>query len=421
MTDLRRVPLHDRHVALGAKLVDFAGWAMPLSYPDGVIAEHLATRAKAGLFDVSHMGRFAFRGEGSLGLLQRVLSSDVATLEVGRAQYAFVPTATGGAIDDAYLYRFVEDEYLLVVNAANRQKDWEHLGTLQAGRPSETGGTDGAGGTQMFDRSDELVMLALQGPESEAILAGLVGAGALPEPKRNRSSTVTMAGVRVLISRTGYTGEPACFELFIPREAGAAVWDLLVERGATPCGLGARDTLRLEAGLPLYGHELGIDLEGTEIPVFSCLLARRAVSFSDAKGNFVGRAALLRQHEAYVRILAGDYSLRDDLPRLTRPVAVVGRGVPRAGSRATAKGRSAGWVTSGTMVPYWRGSGTGSDPRLGGEHGLRAICLAYLDSDLGEGDRVSVDVRGDSVEGVIVPRNLDGGSPPFSRPVLFGE
>jgi aminomethyltransferase len=421
MTDLRRVPLHDRHVALGAKVVDFAGWAMPLSYPDGVIAEHLATRAKAGLFDVSHMGRFAFRGEGSLGLLQRVLSSDVATLEVGRAQYAFLPTETGGAVDDAYVYRFVEDEYLLVVNAANRQKDWAHLESLRAGLASGAGETGGAGGVEMRDRSDELVMLALQGPESEAILAGLVEGGALPEPKRNRSSTVTMAGGPVLVSRTGYTGEPVCFELFIPREAGAAVWDLLVERGAVPCGLAARDTLRLEAGLPLYGHELGVDLQGTEIPVFSCPLARFAVSFSDAKGHFVGRASLLRQHETYRRIQAGDYSLRDDLPRLTRPLAVVGRGVPRAGSMVTAKGRSAGWVTSGTMVPYWRTAGVGPEAPPGGEHGLRAICLAYLDSDLVEGDRVSVDVRGDSVEGVIVARHLDGGAPPFSRPVLFGE
>jgi aminomethyltransferase len=422
---LRRTPLYARHIELGAKLIDFAGWAMPLAYPSGTVTEHLATRRKAGLFDVSHMGRFLVGGTRALEFLQRVLSNNAAALDVFQAQYTFIPTETGGAVDDAYLYRYVEDEFLLVVNAANLAKDWQHLETqlevlLPAQRWSVRAiGSAGGLETGLHDITEQQAMLALQGPESREILKAVIDAGTLPEPRRNELSVVTIAGTEVRLSRSGYTGEPLCFELFMPSKQAPNTWDLLVEKGAVPCGLGARDTLRLEAGLPLYGQELGQDPEGREIPVFSSPLASFAVSFSPIKGDFVGRAALLRQHAALQRILARDFSLVDNLPRITRPVALTGRGVARNGSPVTKDGRQVGWVTSGTMVPYWKTEGEGLDAHPTDEHDLRSICLALLDSRLVENDRVAVDVRGKEIEGLVVPYHLRSDAPPYARPIVY--
>ena len=182
------------------------------------------------------------------------------------------------------------------------------------------------------------------------------------------------------------------------------IWDLLVQRGAAPTGLGARDTLRLEAALPLYGHEQGIDPEGREIPLLSCPVAGYGVSLSTDRGDFIGREALARQQEAYRRILAGDYSLKADLPRLVRAVAVTGRGIARAGSPVTHDGRAVGWVTSGTMVPYWTSLAAGLDGPPTGEHDLRSICLAYLDSEVSVGDPLTIDIRGKVVEAMVVDR-----------------
>ncbi len=409
MSETRKTVLHDRHVALGARMVDFGGWDMPVQYPGGILAEHLSTRKGAGLFDVSHMGRFVFRGRGGVPFLQHVLTNNAAALDVGQAQYTIVPNAVGGAVDDAYLYRFREDEYLLVVNASNARKDWEHFESLRADFDVE-----------MLDRSEELAMLALQGPTSREIIEGVVESGSLPEPRRNALSSVTVDGADVLLARTGYTGEPLCFELFIPRDDAPRIWDLLIERGASPVGLGARDTLRLEAGLPLYGHELGADPEGEEIPVFACPLAKFAVSFSDLKGEFVGRAALAKQHEAFERIAAGDYSLAADLPRIVVPVAVTGKAIARAGAEVFRgeDANRAGYVTSGTMVTYWTFAGEGLSGSLTEETGKRAICLALLDSRICEGDEVEIDVRGRRVPGVVVPYHLRSEAPPYARPIL---
>ncbi len=391
---------------------DFAGWEMPLAYQAGTVAEHLATRREAGLFDVSHMGRFLVGGTRALEFLQRVLSNNAAALDPYQAQYTFIPTETGGAVDDAYLYRYVEDEYLLVVNAANAAKDWRHLESQLAAlvpaerwtahKPTSVGGREAG----LHDITEHEAMLSLQGPRSREILESVIQLGALPEPRRNELSVVTIAGAQALLSRTGYTGEPLSFELFVPAQRAPLIWDLLINKGASPCGLGARDTLRLEAGLPLYGQELGIDPEGNEIPLFSSPLASFAVSFSPVKGDYVGREALMRQHEAYRRILARDYSLISDLPRLTRPLALTGRGVARPGSTVRKEGRAVGWVTSGTMVPYWKSEGRGLETRFTGEHGLRSICLSLVDSRLVEEDRVTVDVRGKEVGGLVVPYHL---------------
>jgi aminomethyltransferase len=393
-------------------MVEFSGWEMPVQYPGGIVAEHLATRRGCGLFDVSHMGRFVLRGAGTLGFLQHVLSSNVEALDIRTvgAQYTFIPNEGGGAVDDAFVYRFSEAEYLLVVNAANAPTDWAYL--------SEAAG--GFRDARIIDGTEETVMLALQGPASRRILADLIQEGSLPEPLRNTVSSVTVGGARVRLARTGYTGEPLCFELFVDRAHGAALWDLLVQGGATPAGLGARDTLRLEAGLPLYGHELGRDPEGGEIPIMACPLARFAVSFSPFKGPFVGREALQRQHLALERIMNRDYSLMGDLPRLLRPVAVLDRGVARRGARVLRGGKPAGTVTSGTMVPYWVFEGEGMESAMTDRHAMRAICLAYLDSDVLDDERVAVEVRNQSVEAVVVPYHLRSEAPPYARPIVYG-
>ncbi len=411
MIALKQTVFHDRHTALGAHMVDFAGWDMPVFYPTGIVTEHLATRKGAGLFDVSHMGRFIIRGERALAFLQHVLTNNAKALDirVTGAQYTLIPNQRGGAVDDAYLYRFVEDEYLLVVNAANARKDWDHLQQL----------------IQDFDRveltdvTEDMAMLALQGPKSREILEGMVRSSELPEPVRNAVATVKAAGDEVNMARTGYTGEPLCFELFAPREHGPRLWDEMVAKGAAPVGLGARDTLRLEAGLPLYGHELGEDPEGKEIPIMACPLAKFAVSFSPLKGDSVGRAALSRQHEALKRILEEDYSLIQDLPRMIKTVAVAGRGIAREGARVFRGDRHVGYVTSGTMVPIWTMSGEGLDSALTDQHALRSICLAYLDSPIREGDALTVEVRGKGVDAVVVPYHLRSEAPPYARPIVF--
>lgn len=410
MSQLKRTPFYHRHVASGARMVEFAGWEMPVEYPTGIVKEHLATRKGAGLFDVSHMGRFIFRGRGALGFLQHSLTNNAAALDIRTtgAQYTLIPSRTGGAVDDAYLYSFKENEYLLVVNAANRDKDWEHLQALLSGITH----------VESLDRTEDIAMLSLQGPRSRQILEGLIQTGELPEPQRNSVSTMSISGAHVMVARTGYTGEPLCFELFVDRDKAPMLWDRIVEEGASPVGLGARDTLRLEAGLPLYGHEIGMDPEGREIPILACQVAKPAVSFSPLKGEFQGREPLLRQFKALERIMFRDYSLMADLPRMIRPMAVTGRGVARPGSKVFWQGRHVGYVTSGTMVPMWAVEGEGLEWTQTGQQKLRSICLAYIDSDIVDDERVQVEIRARMVEAVVVPYHLRSDAPPYARPIV---
>lgn len=411
MSQLKRTIFYERHVALGAKMVEFSGWEMPVFYPTGIVQEHLATRKGAGLFDVSHMGRFIVRGAGALKFLQHVLSNNAEALDITTtgAQYTLIPNETGGAVDDAYLYRFVKEEYLLVVNAANREKDWNHL-------QSVLGDFDGV---ELVDHTEDIVMLALQGPKSRDLLEEIIEVGPLPEPVRNAVSIVSISGVKVKLARTGYTGEPLCFELFANREDGLMLWDLIVAKGATPIGLGARDTLRLEAFLPLYGHELGEDPEGKEIPMFACPLAKFAVSLSPLKGQFIGRAELARQHEAFRRIVSRDYSLIHDLPRMIKPIAVAGRGIAREGAKVFKGDKHVGYVSSGTMVPMWEVEGVGLESAQTNRHGLRSICLGYIDSDIIEEEKVTIEIRGKAVDAMVVPFHMRGDAPPYARPIVF--
>jgi len=405
MKQLKRTLFYERHVAAGAKMVEFGGWEMPVMYPTGIVKEHLATRKGAGLFDVSHMGRFLIRGGSALKFLQYVLTNNAETLDIRTtgAQYTLIPNETGGAVDDAYLYRFEEDEYLLVVNAANRDKDWEHLQTLLSVTNE----------VELLDRTEEISMLSLQGPRSRQILQSVVSTGELPEPKRNSVGAVSISGVDVMVARTGYTGEPLCFELFVGQDNALMLWDRLIEEGASPVGLGARDTLRLEAGLPLYGHELGLDSDGNEIPILACQVAKSAVSFSPLKGEFLGRVPLFRQFEALKGIISRDYSLMADLPRMIRPIALLDRGIARAGSKIFKGERHVGYVTSGTMVPMWSVEGEGLESAQTDQQELRSICLGYIDSDIIEDERLGIEIRGKVVEAVTAPYHLRSDAPPL--------
>ena len=411
MGELQRTIFYDRHVALGAKMVEFAGWEMPVFYPTGIVQEHLSTRKAVGLFDVSHMGRFTVRGAGVLKFLQHVLTNNAEALDTRRmgAQYTLIPSDTGGAIDDAYLYRFLEQEYLLVVNAANREKDWNHFQNLLRDFDE----------VELIDHTHESIMLAVQGPRSRFVLEQIIQSGTLPEPMRNAVSIVTISGATVKVARTGYTGEPLCFELFARKKDGPMLWDQILARGATPVGLGARDTLRLEAGLPLHGHELGEDPDGKEIPILACPLTKIAVSFSPLKGEYVGRAALARQHEGLKKIVSRDYSLINYLPRMIRPIAVAGRGVARAGAKVFKGDTQVGYVTSGTMIPIWVFEGQGLSSARTDQHQLRSICLGYIDSDILEGEKLTIEIRGKTVDAVVVPFHLRTDAPPYARPILF--
>jgi aminomethyltransferase len=408
MENLNKTALNDRHVRLGANMVEFAGWEMPLHYKTGIVQEHLITRKEAGLFDISHMGRFIVRGRDALDFLQYVLTNNAAALEQEEGQYTMIANENGGVIDDAYLYRFVPDEYLLVVNAANREKDFIHL---QKQRKR-------FGRVELTDRTKELSMLSLQGPGAKALMRELISAGQLPEPMRNYLSTAFINGSRVLISRTGYTGEPICFELFIESNDIGLIWEMLLNKGVQPVGLGARDTLRLEAALPLYGHELGIDPGGREIPAYASMLARFSVSLSPLKGQFIGRPALTKQYEAFKRIVDRDYSLIADLPRIIQPIALIDKGVARAEAEVFRGDNHVGYVTSGTMVPFWHTDGIGLSSKQSQEKSRRAIGLALVDSDLVEGDEIEIEIRGKRARAVIVPYHMRAEAPPHSWPVL---
>jgi len=409
MDPFRKTVLYDRHVKRGARMVAFAGFQMPLHYEPGMVQEHLLTRSGAGLFDISHMGRFVLRGRDATAFLQHVLSGNAQALDVLEAQYTMVCDEQGGVVDDAYLFRFVEDEYLLVVNAANRVKVLAHFAPHRKRFPD----------LALEDRTAETAMLSLQGPRSREILASVLDAGSLPEPVRNALSVVRIGTAEVLVSRSGYTGEPVGFELFVASEQAVALWDRLAGQGAEPVGLGARDTLRLEAALPLYGHELGQDPDGCRIPALAPQVGRVAVSFSPLKGDFVGREALALQFEALKRILDRDHSRVQDLPRRVLPVAVTGKGVARAGCKVLSGGREVGYITSGTMVPYWKSEGQGILSRVTTEKGMRAIGMALIASELHEGDDVEIDIRGKSTPARVVPYHLRSEAPPFARAIPF--
>ena len=408
MSELKRTQLYDIHVAEGATLVDFGGWEMPIQYPSGIVAEHLYTRHECSLFDVSHMGRLIIAGPDRVAFLQHVLSSNVNALDLNQAQYCIIPNERGGAVDDAYLYRFEEERFLLVVNAANTDKDLAHLTEIVKNYDCT-----------ITNITADYAAIAVQGPKSKDMLMQLSGGEALTEPVKNALNTLEFEGRTVRVAKTGYTGEPLGYEVYIESTEAAWLWKRLEELGAKPAGLGARDTLRLEAGLPLYGHEMGLAPDGSELPIFAVPLAKFAVSFSELKGDFVGRKPLEIQYSAYQKILSRDYSEIANLPRRIRPITLLDRGVMRAGMEIYRNGKLIGWVTSGTMVPYYRHEGEGLATEILDDTAKRSIGLCYIDSDVLKDEVVEIDVRGKRLKAAIPPYHMRVDAPPFARPIIY--
>jgi aminomethyltransferase len=407
MNKLHKTVLHGRHVELGAKMVPFGGWDMPIQYPDGIINEHMATRKSSGIFDVSHMGRLYFKGKDALDFLQHVLTNNAAALDVGQSQYTLIQNENGGAIDDAYLYRFKTDEYLLVVNASNREKDIAHFNN-HLPRLMDV---------QMVDRTFEVAMISLQGPDSRSIMEQIVSDGHLPEPARNNLSIARIGDTEAWIARTGYTGEPLGFELFIENRDALAIWNLLINNGAAPIGLGARDTLRLEACLPLYGHELGNDHDGLEIPLFASKLSKFAVSFSNLKGSFIGKEALHRQYLDFKNISDRRFDTLHALKRVVMPLAVTGKGIAREGYRVFDQKRHVGYITSGTMIPFQEPDGSGLLGEFIETPSRRAVALALIDADIAEGRTLQIEIRKKRCDAVVVPYHMSSEAPPFVRSI----
>jgi len=416
---VKQTVLNEEHRAIGGHMVEFGGWDMPLHYAPGIIEEHLATRRAAGLFDVSHMGRFIITGKDTVPFLQYVLTNNAGALEPGKAQYTIIPNENGGAVDDAYLYRLSTEEYLLVVNASNTDKDWNWFQQYVPRFPN----------MRMENKSTDIGMIAFQGPSTKAVLEKLLDRGSrLPDPGRNNLCKASIGGAELHISRTGYTGEPLCFEMFIPRDATVAIWKSILaagkEEGVLPVGLGARDTLRLEAGLPLYGHEFGVDAEQKEIPIMALNIGRMAVSFSKEKGDFIGKKPLaeqleeLKQRETGVLRKSPEKQL---VPRRLFGVAILGQGICRAGDEVRIGNKKVGYITSGTMAPYCKFQGKGVNSTITCDIEKRALCLAMLDAELKPDQVIHVRTRQRFIDARIVKRNLGGEAPPYARPILFSE
>ena len=390
MSELKRTQLYEAHLAAGGQMVDFGGWEMPIQYPAGIVTEHLTTRSSCGIFDVSHMGRLLIEGPDRLAFMQRVLSSNVAAVKPGRAQYCMIPNETGGAVDDAYVYMYEEDRYMLVVNASNTDKDLEHFAKYL---PEYN--------CTVTNMTGKCASIAVQGPDTDKILSVLIGGEVPVGPKKNDLGFAMMEGRKVWLSRTGYTGEPIGYELFIESAEAVWLWNRLIELGAAPIALGARDTLRLEAGLPLYGHEMGEAPDGSEIKIFSVPLSRFAVSFADEKGDYIGKALLAEQKE----------NLTDKIVS----IALIDRGVIRAGMDVYKDGEKAGWVTSGTMVPYWNFDENGNKLETTGK---RSIGFACIKGNPAVGDEIYVDVRGKKLKAVVVAKHMIQNEPPYGKAVI---
>ena len=350
-----KTPLYQQHVDLGGKIVPFAGYLLPVQYPTGVIREHMAVRTKAGLFDVSHMGEITFKGETALASLNHILTNDYTNMAIGKVRYGIMCNENGGVIDDLIVYKFAEDHYFVVVNASNRHKDYEHMKN------------NILPGTVIEDISDSLAQVALQGPESFAIMNHLLAEEDIPQKYYTAKQHVQIAGMDCMISYTGYTGEKG-FEIYTACENAEKLWTVLLdagkEHGLIPCGLGARDTLRLEAAMPLYGHEMDETISPLETNL------NYGVKMN--KPEFIGRKALIDRGE----------------PTITRVgLEMIDRGIMREHQDIYIDGKLIGHITSGTHCPY-----------LG-----KAVAMALVDREHSAiGTEVSVDIRGRMLKARII-------------------
>ncbi len=319
-----RTPLYDWHAAHGGKLVSFAGYSLPVQYATGVIAEHEAVRSRAGLFDVSHMGEIEISGSMALAAVNRLVSADCTDMPIGKVRYALLCDESGGIVDDLVVCKMEETRYFLVVNAANRHKDFawilDHL----------------AAGAVARDLSDEYAQIALQGPLAPAIMSRLATAESIPARYYTLIERGVVADIPCIVSRTGYTGEVG-FELYCAPSDAVTLWERLLaagsSEGAIPCGLGCRDTLRLEAAMPLYGHEMSDSITPFE--------ARLGGSVKMEKADFVGKAALAGKTQP-TRVRVG--------------LRMTGHGIARGGERVFAGSNEVGFVTSGSWLPTLKGA-----------------------------------------------------------------
>ncbi|MFM2308215.1 MAG: hypothetical protein RLY87_335 [Chloroflexota bacterium] len=349
---LMRTVLHAEHLALNARMVEFGGWDMPVQYT-GIIDEHRAVRERAGIFDVSHMGEFWVEGPDALAFLQYVTTADVSQLPLGHAGYALLCRPDGGVVDDLFVYHIAQNRYLLVVNASNIAKDWAWMqpfvGTMRV---------------TMRNASDDTGLIALQGPQAEGVLANLIGNVAV-DLVFHGVTTANWNGIELIVARTGYTGEDG-FELFVGNAHAAALWRALLAAGAQPCGLGARDSLRFEPCLALYGHELDDSINPYE--------ARLGWAVKLNKGDFVGAAALNDLKSNYTRRLVA--------------FEVTGKGIARGGYQVHhTDGHAIGVVTTG--MP---------SPTLGKPLGIALVDRASAT----EGTELDIIVRDKPVRAVVV-------------------
>ena len=354
--ELKRTPLYEAHLRCGGKMVEFGGFEMPVQYQTGVIKEHMAVRTACGLFDVSHMGEVLLEGPDAVRNLNWLLTNDYTKMEDGQARYSPMCNEQGGTVDDLIVYRMSETRYLIVVNASNREKDVAWIRAHLSGQVT------------MTDVSDAWGQIALQGPLAERILAKLTEAENIPLKNYYACFDRNVGGVNCIVSRTGYTGSDG-FELYTAAAETEKLWDLLLEtgreEGLIPCGLGARDTLRLEAAMPLYGHELS--------DTISPLTAGLGFFVKMNKPDFIGKAAL----EAAGKPAAKRIGLK-----------AVGRGILREHQDVYLGDQRIGQTTSGTHCPY-----------IGYPAAMAIVDTAYAEI----GTRVEVDVRGRRVEAEIVP------------------
>jgi aminomethyltransferase len=354
-TALRRTPLYEEHVAAGARLVPFAGWEMPVQY-EGVAPEHRAVRTAAGMFDVSHMGQIKTSGPDALAFLQRLVSNDVAKLAVGGAQYSCLCADDGGILDDLFSYLLEDGSYMTVSNAANHGADLDRFREVAA-----AGGFE----AEVEDLAPAHSMLAVQGPDARAAVAGLTD-GELPA--RMRTAILDVAGSQALVCGTGYTGEDGV-EIILADDGAPDLWRALLDAGVTPCGLGARDTLRLEVCFHLHGTDMGPDRNPIEAGLGWCCKEETGFAGSEA-------VAAARADGTAEKLVA---------------FAVEGRGIPRGGNPILVGGEPAGAVTSGTFSPSLE---------IG-------IGMGYVSSEAAEpGNRIEIDVRGRVREAEIRPKPL---------------
>ncbi len=353
--DLRSLALSDLHKKFGARFAPFAGWEMPVQYA-GIVEEHKTVREHAGVFDVSHMGRLYVSGAGAAAAIRRAVTYKVDQLSVGEAHYALLCNEDGGILDDLFVYRLGEERYLVVNNAANVEVGRERIEAVLVLDAS------------LEDQQANTVMLALQGPESRRILADIIDSDEVLALKARRCGEFEYRGETLFAARTGYTGEDG-FELVLPNEPGARLLQALVDAGVAPCGLGARDTLRLEAALPLYGNDLDTTTNPWEAGLGFAVTLDDGVEFS-------GREALAASQEA-------------GLDRKFSCLKATGRGIMRAGCEVLHGGQTRASMSSG-----------GFSPMLG-----VSIGMAYLPIGLADvGTELEVDVRGKPVPAAVVPR-----------------